>query len=167
MGRKILKMEPRQVMLVHDIFERWGVDAIGPLLRTARGKIYILTAVGYLSKWSEAKVVKNVDGKSVADFIFEHICCRFGVPLKILSDNGPGFRSEVLNHLCERLSIHHKYVTPYHPQCNGLNEKFNGELKLMMTKMIQGKEKSWDLELNRVLSAYRTAVKPSMQFSPY
>ena len=86
---------------------------------------------------------------------------------EILSDNGPGFRNEVLNHLCERLSIHHKYVTPYHPQCNGLNEKFNGELKLMMTKMIQGKEKSWDLELNRVLWAYRIAMKPSMQFSPY
>ena len=71
MGRKILKMKPRQVMLVHDIFERWGVDAIGPLPRTARGKIYILTAVDYyLSKWSEAKAVKSVDGKSVADFIF-------------------------------------------------------------------------------------------------
>ena len=46
------------------------------------------------------------------------------------------------------LNIHHKYITPYHPQCNGLNEKFNGELKLMMTKMIHGKEKNWDLELN-------------------
>ena len=55
MGRKILKMEPKQVMLVHDIFERWEVDAIGPLPLTTRGKIYILTGVDYLSKWSEAK----------------------------------------------------------------------------------------------------------------
>ena len=62
MGTKNLKMEPRQVMLVHDIFVRWGVDAIGPLPRTARGKIHILTAVDYLSKWSEAKAVKSVDG---------------------------------------------------------------------------------------------------------
>ena len=36
----------------------------------------------------------------------------------------------------------------------------------MMTKMIHEKEKNWDLELNRVLWAYRIAVKPSMQFSP-
>ena len=64
------------------------------------------------------------------------------MPLEILSDSGPSFRSEVLNHLCERLNIHHKYITPYHPQCNGLNEKFNGELKLMMTKMIHGNEKN-------------------------
>ena len=50
MGRKILKMEPGQVILVHDIFKRWRVDAIGPLPWTARGKIYILTDVDYLSK---------------------------------------------------------------------------------------------------------------------
>ena len=98
----ILKMEPIQVMFVHNIFKRWRVDAIGPLPWTARGKIYILTAMDYLSKWSEAKVVKSVDGKSVADFIFEHICCRFRVPLEIFSDSGLGFRSEIMDHLCER-----------------------------------------------------------------
>ena len=37
----------------------------------------------------------------------------------------------------------------------------------MMTKMIHGNEKIWDLELNRVLWAYRIAVKPSTQFSPH
>ena len=37
----------------------------------------------------------------------------------------------------------------------------------MMTKMIHENEKNWDLELNRVLWAYKIVVKPSMQFSPY
>ena len=141
--------------------------AVGPLPQTARGKIYILIVVDYLSKWSEAKAVKSVDGKSVANFVFEHIFCRFGVPLEILSYSGPGFRSEMMNHLCEKLNIHHKYFTPYHSHCNGLNEKFNAGLKLMMTKMTHGNEKNWDLELNRVMWAYRIAVKPSMQFLPY
>ena len=83
------------------------------------------------------------------------------IAFKILSDSGLGLRSEILKHLCERLNIHRKYITPYHQQCNGLNEKFNGELKLMMTKMINGNEKNWDLELNRVLWAYTIAVKRS------
>ena len=50
---------------------------------------------------------------------------------------------------------------------NGLNEKFNGELKLMMTKMIHGNEKNWNLEVIKVPWAYRIAVNPNMQFSPY
>ena len=49
--------------MVHEIFERWGIDAIGPLPRTVRGKCYILTAVDFLSKWSEAKAVRSVDKK--------------------------------------------------------------------------------------------------------
>ena len=59
MGRRTLKMEPRNIMLVYDIFERWGIDAIGPLPRAARGKCYMLTAVDYLSKWAEVKAVKK------------------------------------------------------------------------------------------------------------
>ena len=100
MGRRNLKLEPRQIMLAHDVFERWVVDEFGPLQWTARGKIYILTTVDYLSKWFEAKAVKSVDGKSMAGFLFEHICCKFGVPLEVLSNSGPGFKSEILNHLC-------------------------------------------------------------------
>ena len=151
MGRRTLKMEPRNIMLVYDIFERWGIDAIGPLPRTARGKCYMLTAVDYLTKWAEVKAVKKVDSKEVADFVYEHICCRFGVPLELLLDNGPGFRGEVIDLLCKRLKINHKYVTPYHPQCNGLNEKFNGEFKLMLTKMTESHVKNWDAKMNRVL----------------
>ena len=85
---------------MHDIFERWGVDAIGLLPWTTKGKIYILTVVDYLSKWSKAKTVTSVDGKSVADIIFEHICCKFGVPLEILLDSGPSFKNEILHRLC-------------------------------------------------------------------
>ena len=88
---------------------------MGPLPRIARGEIYILIAVDYLSKWSEAKAVKSVDGKSVAAFIFEHICCTFGVLLEIWSDSGLDFRSEIMGHLYEKLNIHHKYITPYYP----------------------------------------------------
>ena len=61
-------------MLVYDIFERWDVDAIGPLPRIAQRKCYMLTIVDYLSKWAEVKAVKRVDSKRVADFVYEYIC---------------------------------------------------------------------------------------------
>ena len=66
-----------------------------------------------------------------------------------------------MDHLCGKLNINHQYITPYHPQCNRLNEKLNGELKSMMIKMTHGNEKNWDLELNRELWAYRITVKPN------
>ena len=46
---RILKPDVRKAMLAFDVFEKWGIDAVGPLPVTQRGKWYILTAVDYLS----------------------------------------------------------------------------------------------------------------------
>lgn len=89
------------------------------------------------------------------------------MPLGLLSDNGPSFRSELVDYLCNKLKIRHKYTTPYYPQCNGLNERFNGELIRLMTKMTQHHGQNWDLELPCALWACKTTVKIGTSFSPF
>ncbi|MCO5551876.1 hypothetical protein L7F22_005382 [Adiantum nelumboides] len=167
MASRVLRSEIRGTILAYDVFEKWGIDAIGPLPITARGKCYILTAVDYLSKWAEAKPVKQITSKDVAKFVYEDICCKFGMPLELLFDKGPGFRGELVDYLCEKLHVCRRFTTPYYPQCNGMNERFNGELIRMLTKMTQSNVKSWDLELPCALWAYRTAIKTGTSFSPF
>ena len=87
------------------------------------------------------------------------------MPLELVSDNGPGFRSELLDLLCEKLKIKHRYTTPHYPQCNARNEYFNGELTGIIGKIIRIQEKSWNLALPGALWAYRIAE--GTQFSPY
>ena len=134
-GKRVLKPELRKTIMAFDVFEKWGIDAIGPLPITSRGKSYILTAVDYLSRWAEAAAVRQITAKDVAKFVYEEICCKFGVPLEILSDKGPGFRAGLLDFLCEKMKIRHNYTTPYYPQCNGLNERFNSELVQILLKV--------------------------------
>ena len=95
-GKRVLKPEICKTILAFDIFEKWGIDAIGPLLLTSRGKCYILTAVDYLSYWAEASAVRQLIAKDVGKFVYEDICCKFGVPLELLSDQGRGFRGDLL-----------------------------------------------------------------------
>ncbi|MCO5556368.1 hypothetical protein L7F22_009916 [Adiantum nelumboides] len=97
-------------------FEKWGIDAMGPLPRTANGKLYILVAIDYMTWWVEAQSVAKVNEKTVSKFVYTHICCRFGTPLEIVSDNGPGFRRGLLTEVCEELKISHRHSTPYYPQ---------------------------------------------------
>lgn len=158
MASRVLKPGLRQTILAFDVFEKWGLDAIGPLPVTARGKCYIITAVDYLSRWAEAKAVRQVMAKDVAKFIHEEVCCRFGVPLELLSDRGRGFRNELVEYLCAKMKVRHSFSTPYYPQCNGLNERFNGELIRMLSKLTRNTGKNWDLELPAALWAYRVAV---------
>ncbi|MCO5614358.1 hypothetical protein L7F22_068637 [Adiantum nelumboides] len=63
-GKRVLKPELRKTILAYDVFEKWGIDAVGPLPITSRGKSYILTAVDYLSRWAEAKAVTEHQGKN-------------------------------------------------------------------------------------------------------
>ncbi|MCO5560550.1 hypothetical protein L7F22_014165 [Adiantum nelumboides] len=125
-GKSVLKPEFRKTILAFDIFEKWRVDAVSPLAATSQGKCYILTAVDYLSQWGEAKATKKITAKDVVKFVYEDICCKFGVPLELLSDQGPGFRADLLDYLCEKMKITRRLTPPYYPQCKGLIERFNG-----------------------------------------
>ena len=99
--------------------------------------------------------------------MYEDVCCKFGVPLEILSDQGLGFRADLLDYLCEKMKIKHNYTTPYYLQCNGLNERFNGELVQILSKVTEHQGKNWDLEIPSALWAYRTFVKTSTGFTPF
>ncbi|MCO5608154.1 hypothetical protein L7F22_062360 [Adiantum nelumboides] len=121
MASRVLRSEIRGTILAYDVFEKWGIDAIGPLPITARGKCYILTAVDYLSRWAEAKPVKQIKSKDVAKFVYEDICCKFCMPLELLFDKGPGFRGELVDYLCEKLHVRRRFTTPYYPQCTGFS----------------------------------------------
>ena len=75
--------------------------------------------------------------------------------------------ADLVDYLCIKMRIKHNHTTPYYPQCNGLNERFNGELVQILTKVIEHQGKNWDLKLPGALWAYRTLVKTSIGFTPF
>ncbi|MCO5608969.1 hypothetical protein L7F22_063187 [Adiantum nelumboides] len=166
-GDRKLSYGPRFPIFAYGPFEKWGIDAIGPLPRTSIGKQYILTATDYMTRWAEAASVARITAVDVSKFVLDYICSRFGTPLEILSDRGPGFRADLLDALLENLSIKHVHSTPYYPQCNGLVEKTNGVLCKIITKHVRDRPQDWDKHLTAALWAYRTSFKVSTQFTPY
>ncbi|MCO5558185.1 hypothetical protein L7F22_011764 [Adiantum nelumboides] len=118
-----LTYEPQTPILAYGTFEKWGIDTIGPLLRATSEKLYIIMGVDNITRWAEATTTTRITAVEVAKFIFEHICCGFGVPLEILSKRGPGFRGDLVGELMKTLKIKRRHSTPYYPHCNGLVEK--------------------------------------------
>ena len=64
---------------------------IGPINPPSKGHIWILVATEYFTKWVEAISLKKATDLAVANFIREHIIYRFGIPHKIVIDNGTPF----------------------------------------------------------------------------
>ena len=151
---------------VGEPFERIGIDFVGPLERTKVGNKYILVVTDYLTKWPEARAMKEATAKNVVEFIYKEIICRHGCPRIILSDRGTHFRNEIVDGICEKFRIKHKLSSPYHPQTNGLVERFNRTLCEGLAKVTE-KENEWDRYIESVLFAYRTNKHNTTKRTPF
>ncbi|MCO5568363.1 hypothetical protein L7F22_022062 [Adiantum nelumboides] len=120
-----------------------------------------------MTRWAEATATTRITAKDVAKFVFENICCRFGTPLEIIFDRGPGFRGDLVGELMEQLGISKRHSSPYYPQCNGLVEKVNGMICRIITKQVNNRPKDWDRHLNAALWAYKTSFKTTLHYTPY
>jgi len=85
----------------------------------------------------------------------------------MLTDLGKQFVSDLMKEICRLLDIKKLTTTPYHPQCNGLVERFNGVLKSMLKKMCEDQPREWDRYIPALLFAYRDSEKESLGFSPF
>ena len=164
-GKRLTK-EPLHPLEVGRPFQRIGIDIVGPLPRTERNNQYIVVATEYLTKWPEAKALKEADAASVAEFIYNDIICRHGCPEIILSDRGTHFRNELVDKLLQKLQVKHHLSTPYHPKTNGLVERFNKTLCESLAKTLL-ELTEWDLFIPSVLFAYRTTKQATTNTTPF
>ena len=94
------------------------------------------------------------------------IYSRFGMPEAVLSDMGTQFTFECMQEVKRLLSVKHISASPYHPQCNGLTEKFNGTLK-MLKRMCIEQPNEWHRYINPLLFAYRQVPQETTGFGPF
>lgn len=110
-------------------FERVGMDLIGPLPRTTKGYQYVLVTVDYCTRFPEAFLLRSPTTAAIADHLLEYFS-RVGYPKEILTDQGTPFVSKLMKQVCKLLDIRHIKTSVYHPQTDGLVERYNGTLKL-------------------------------------
>ena len=77
------------------------------------------------------------------------------------------FVSDCMKEVTRLLSIKQITTTPYHPMCNGLTEKFNGTMKLMLKRLCSEQPRQWHRFINPLLFAYREVPQESTGFSPF
>ena len=110
---------------------------VGPINPPSNGYIWILVATKYFTKWAEAIPLCKVTCKAVANFIKENIIIRFGVPHRIISDNGMPFVNKEVRKIPEFYQVKHHQSSPFYPQGNGLVEATNKTLLKIISKMSQ------------------------------
>src|SRR6266540_2228564 len=106
-------------------FAVWGLDMVGPLQKAPGGYTHLFIAIDKFTKWIEAKPIATITAAKAKEF-FQDIVVRFGVPNRIITDNGTQFTGSEFKDWCEELSIKICYASVAHPQSNGQVECANG-----------------------------------------
>ena len=100
-------------------------------------------------------------------FIYCNFHSRFGCCEVVISDQGREFVNQVKEELFRLTGTEHRVSSAYHPQTNGLTERFNQTLQRTLLKVVNDTQTDWDDHLPAVLFAYRTSVQKATKLTPF
>ena len=148
---------PIEVIPVPELpFTCVNIDIVGPF-PVCSGFRYLLTMVDRTTRWPEAAPLVDMCTGTVASAFIHVWISRFGVPVSLTSDRGAQFTSSLWSELCSLLGTKHSMTTAYHPQSNGLVERFHRRLKnALRSRMVSA---DWLHHLPWVLLGLRTAPR--------
>jgi len=146
-----------------------AVDIVGPLPESDGDgdNSYILVVADYFTRWVEAFPLPNQEAITVANKLVDEVFLRLGVPEQLHSDQGRQFESKLLSEVCRLLQIHKTRTTPYHPQCDGLVERFNRTLLSMLSTTADDHPFDWEPHLWKVCMAYNSSIQASTGYTPF
>ncbi|CAB0036646.1 unnamed protein product, partial [Trichogramma brassicae] len=168
--KKLVRKKVRQPMVISDTpyeaMEKVAIDIVGPLPRTKKGNINILTIQCNLTKFCRAIALQDATAETVADAFLKEFICIFSCPQIILSDQGTNFTSKVFVNLAKAFKIKTVTTTAYRPSSNGSLERSHHSLAEYL-KTVAGKNKEWDDILEMAMFSYNTSVHEAHQFQPF
>jgi ribonuclease HI/transposase InsO family protein len=147
-------------------FAVWGLDILGPFPRAQGGYRYLYVAIDKFTKWVEVEPVCTIPTRSAVKFI-HGLVYRFGVPNRIITDNGSQFTSGPFWEYCTSADIKICFASIAYPRSNGQAERANAEVvKGLKTRSfnanLEACGKKWLDNLQSILWSIRTtATKPT------
>ena len=134
--------------------------------KSLSGNKYCLVMMDYYTKWPEVFAVADQQALTVARALL-YFVSRHGIPQVLHSDQGRLFDNEVIREVCKMLGIQKVRTSSYHPEADGLVERMNRTILQMLSKYAAEQPTEWDLFIQPLVGAYRTAVQASTGFSPF
>ncbi|CAL9022213.1 unnamed protein product, partial [Prunus brigantina] len=153
-------------------FAQWGLDLIGTMPQ-GKGQVkYDVVAVDYFTKWwgivdRRGVTLATITAAKMEDFIWTHICCQFGIPYAIITDNGRQFDSKLFRQFFARLKINMFFALSAHRQSNGQVEAINKIIKKLLNRQLDKAKGAWPEKLREALWAIRTSYRTSTGETPF
>jgi len=158
---------PRSVAVSSSPFSLVGLDIMGPLPTTMHGNSYVLTMVDHFTRFGDAVALKDTESLTIASAVISMWICKYGLFDVMVSDNGVQLVSDIAKYIYKQLGIKRKVTTTFHPQSNGITERFNGTLKQLLKIWCNEEQDDWDELLPYALFVYNSSFHRVIQEVPF
>ena len=146
-------------------FQIISVDIV-ELPVTTSGNRYAIVFQDLFTKCPMVYAALDQKVMRIAKLLAEEIIPMFGMPEALVFDRGTSLLLCLMQVVCQPLGVKKLNTTAHHLQCNGMVERFNQTLKIMLRKYVSRHGMQWDTYLSGVLWAYHNTLHSSTGEKP-
>lgn len=147
-------------------FQHLYIDLLGPYPRSKAGNTFIFIVLDHFSKFILLKPLRNATSAEIIKFMEKEVFHMFGVPERIMSDNGKQFVSKYMNELCNTYGVKQIFTPLYSPQANA-SERVNRSILAAIRAYVGSDHSKWDEKITQIASALRNTIHLSTGYSAY
>lgn len=163
---QVIKPAPlHPIPVVAGPFEHLQLDCVGPLVGAKSGSRYLLTIMCQVTRYPAAYPLRSITTRAIVRALTQFFSV-FGIPKVVQTDQGSNFMSLVFAQVLRQLHIKHNKASAYHPQSQGVLERFHQTLKSLLRAYCMELGRDWEEGLPWLLLASREVVQESTGFSP-
>ena len=145
-------------------FEHVNLDLV--TMPLSNGFKNLLTIVDRFTRWPAAIPIRDTTTETIMDAFAHQWVANFGVPASVTTDRGAQFSTTLWTQLMQTWGVKAHSTTPYHPEANGLVERFHRRMKESLLALGAEEPDRWFWKLPCTMLAIRTTLKPDIGASP-
>ena len=127
----------------------------------------LLVITDHFTKFAMAIPTNSQTASNTAKLLMQHFIYRFGIMKRLHSDMGGSFEAKVIKALCDAHGIQKSRTTPFHPEGDGITERFNRTLLNMLRTLEPDQKEDWKTHVGRLTHAYNCTPHCVTGYSPY
>ena len=137
------------------------------LEKASNGCQYILLITDHFTRFTQAYATTNKSALTAAEKLFGGYTPHFGIPARLLHDQGREFENQLFHHLEKFCGMVRSRTSPYHPMTTGACERMNSTVLQMLRTLPEIEKKKWPENLNYLMFIYNSTQHSTTKMSPY
>ena len=127
----------------------------------------MLVLTDHFTRFAQAYPTRDQKASTVAQVLWSKFICNYGFPERLLSDQGRNFESGVVRELCKLTGTAKSRTSPYHPQGNGMTERFNRTLIGLLGSLDREAKADWKSHVETMTHAYNCTRHDATGHTPF